>query len=154
MKDDLQKSDSCGLKSERKKILASSTCSLACLSTNLGAFCPMVVHLLSENRFSHIFPVPGGLPFLTVILTVKLARLVLCEYCADRIVLCSNTNALLLRWHCWPESSSPLCVFYPWSTPGYLWMMDRIPGGTSYYHISNIRMLKTRVLVPKSARVS
>ena len=28
-----------------------------------------------KNRFSHIFPVPGGLPFLTVILTVKLARL-------------------------------------------------------------------------------
>ena len=75
MKDDLQKSDSCGLKSERKKIPTSSTCSLACLSTNLGAFCPMVVHLPSENRFSHIFPAPGGLPFLTVILTVKLARL-------------------------------------------------------------------------------
>ena len=30
-----------------------------------------------KNRFSHIFPVPGGLPFLTVILTVKLARLLL-----------------------------------------------------------------------------
>ena len=29
-----------------------------------------------KNRFSHIFPVPGGLPFLTVILTVKLARLI------------------------------------------------------------------------------
>ena len=38
MKDDLQKSDSFGFESERKKILTSSTCSLACLSTNLGAF--------------------------------------------------------------------------------------------------------------------
>ena len=28
-----------------------------------------------KNWFSHIFPVPGGLPFLTVILTVKLAQL-------------------------------------------------------------------------------
>ena len=28
-----------------------------------------------KNRFSHIFPAPGGSPFLTVILTVKLARL-------------------------------------------------------------------------------
>ena len=75
MKDDLQKSDSCGLKSERKKILTSSTCSLACLSINLGAFCPMVVHLPSEKSILPYFPAPGGLPFLTVILTVKLARL-------------------------------------------------------------------------------
>ena len=75
MKDDLQKSDSCGLKSERKKILTSSTCSLACLSTNLGAFCPMVVHLPSEKSILPYFSGPRGLPFLTVILTVKLARL-------------------------------------------------------------------------------
>ena len=28
-----------------------------------------------KNQFSHIFPAPGGSPFLTVNLTVKLARL-------------------------------------------------------------------------------
>ena len=60
MKDDLQKSDSCGLKSERKKILTSSTCSLACLSTNLGAFCPMVVHLPSEKSILPYFSGPRG----------------------------------------------------------------------------------------------
>ena len=60
MKDDLQKSDSCGLKSERKKILTSSTCSLACLSSNLGAFCPMVVHLPSEKSILPYFSGPRG----------------------------------------------------------------------------------------------
>ena len=60
MKDDLQKSDSCGLKSERKKILTSSTCSLACLSSNLGAFCPMVVHLPSEKLILPYFSGPRG----------------------------------------------------------------------------------------------
>ena len=64
MKDDLQKSDSCGLKSERKKILTSSTCSLACLSTNLGAFCPMVVHLPSEKSILPYFSGPRGVAIL------------------------------------------------------------------------------------------
>ena len=64
MKDDLQKSDSCGLKSERKKILTSSTCSLACLSTNLGAFCPMVVHLPSEKSILLYFSGPRGVAIL------------------------------------------------------------------------------------------
>ena len=64
MKDDLQKSDSCGLKSERKKILTSSTCSLACLSTNLGAFCPMVVHLPSEKLILPYFSIPRGVAIL------------------------------------------------------------------------------------------
>ena len=64
MKDDLQKSDSCGLKSERKKILTSSTCSLACLSTNLGAFCPMVVHLPSEKLILPYFSGPRGVAIL------------------------------------------------------------------------------------------
>jgi len=64
MKDDLQKSDSCGLKSERKKILTSSTCSLACLSTNLGAFCPMVVHLPSEKSILPYFSSPRGVAIL------------------------------------------------------------------------------------------
>ena len=39
-------------------------------------FAPWWAFFPVKNRFSHIFPVPGGLPFLTVILTVKLARLV------------------------------------------------------------------------------
>ena len=64
MKDDLQKSDSCGLKSERKKILTSSTWSLACLSTNLGAFCPMVVHLPSEKLILPYFSGPRGVAIL------------------------------------------------------------------------------------------
>ena len=64
MKDDLQKSDSCGLKSERKKILTSSTCSLACLSSNLGAFCPMVVHLPSEKSILPYFSGPRGVAIL------------------------------------------------------------------------------------------
>ena len=64
MKDDLQKSDSSGLKSERKKILTSSTCSLACLSTNLGAFCPMVVHLPSEKSILPYFSGPRGVAIL------------------------------------------------------------------------------------------
>ena len=64
MKDDLQKSDSCGLKSERKKILTSSTCSLACLSTNLGAFCPKVVHLPSEKSILPYFSGPRGIAIL------------------------------------------------------------------------------------------
>ena len=60
MKDDLQKSDSCGLKSERKKILTSSTWSLTCLSTNLGAFFPMGVHLPSEKSILPYFSGPRG----------------------------------------------------------------------------------------------
>ena len=64
MKDDLQKSDSCGLKSERKKILTTSTWSLACLSTNLGAFCPMVVHLPSEKSILPYFSGPRGVAIL------------------------------------------------------------------------------------------
>ena len=64
MKDDLQKSDSCGLKSEREKILTSSSCSLACLSTNLGAFCPMAVHLPSEKSIFSYFSGPRGVAIL------------------------------------------------------------------------------------------
>ena len=75
MKDDLQKSDSCGLKVNVKKFWQ-------VLLVPWHVWAPIWVHFAPwwsifpvKNRFSHIFPVPGGLPFLTVILTVKLARL-------------------------------------------------------------------------------
>ena len=74
--DDLQKSDCYGLNSERKQSLTSSHGSLACVLLLLAVFLIMLVHFfLGQNRFSHIFPAPGGSPLLTVNLTVKLARL-------------------------------------------------------------------------------
>ena len=43
-----------------------------------------------KNRFSHIFPAPEGSPFLTVILTVKLARLVWVGAFWFRFLYCSR----------------------------------------------------------------
>ena len=82
---------------------------------------------------------------------------VLCEYCAHCIVLCSKHKCFVATLKLLPPCyfhTRVKCVFYSCSTPGYLWMRDLISGGTSYYHISNIWMLKTNVLVPMSARVS
>ena len=50
-----------------------------------------------KNRFSHIFPVPGGLPFLTVILTVKLARLLTSEQTKINPTEVSNKLSIGLR---------------------------------------------------------
>ena len=56
--------------------LTSSHGSLACVLLLLAVFLILLVHFfLGQNRFSHIFPAPGGSPLLTVNLTVKLARL-------------------------------------------------------------------------------
>ena len=60
MEDDIQKSDSYGLKSERP----TSTWSLACVSTNLDAFCPMGVHLPSEKLILPYFSGPRGVAIL------------------------------------------------------------------------------------------
>ena len=46
MEDDLWKSDSCGLDSERKKVLASSHGALACTLMDLGVFGSMGTHRL------------------------------------------------------------------------------------------------------------
>ena len=56
MEDDIQKSDSYGLKSERP----TSTWSLAYVSTNLDAFCPMGVHLPGEKSILPYFSSPRG----------------------------------------------------------------------------------------------
>ena len=49
------------LKVNVKKFWQVRTCSLACLSTNLGAFCPMVVHLPSEKSIlPYFFRSQGG----------------------------------------------------------------------------------------------
>ena len=55
-----------------------------------------------KNRFSHIFPVPGGLPFLTVILTVKLARLQKRpNFVAKKVEMSAKTKSLSPNpyWH-------------------------------------------------------
>ena len=52
-------------------------------SASTLAYVPMIFRYFNQypfiywvkNRISHIFPSPGGLPFLTVFLTIKLARL-------------------------------------------------------------------------------
>ena len=51
-----------------------------------------------KNRFSHIFPVPGGLPFLTVILTVKLARLLSLQH--YMLILTPCQPGLKMCWNC------------------------------------------------------
>ena len=49
MEDDLWKSDSCGLDSERKKVLASSHGALACTFMDLGVFGSVGTHFPSEK---------------------------------------------------------------------------------------------------------
>ena len=75
LQDDLQKSDSYNQVCERKKVLTSANDSLAHAFTNLCAFFPIVAHLPSAKSILPYFPASEGSPFLTVILTVKLARL-------------------------------------------------------------------------------
>ena len=62
--DDLQKSDSCGQVSERKKVLTRANDSLAHAFINLGAFCPMGVHLHSEKLLLPYFSGPRGVAIL------------------------------------------------------------------------------------------
>ena len=49
MEDDLWKSDTCGLDSERKKVLTSSPGPLACAFMDLGVFGSVGTHLPSEK---------------------------------------------------------------------------------------------------------
>ena len=55
MEDDLWKSDSCGLDSERKKVLASSHGALACTFMDLGVFGSVGTHFPSENLILSYF---------------------------------------------------------------------------------------------------
>ena len=55
MEDDLWKSDSCGLDSERKKVLASSHGALACTFMDLGVFGSVGTHFPSEKAILSYF---------------------------------------------------------------------------------------------------
>ena len=55
MEDDLWKSDSCGLDSERKKVLASSHGALACTLMDLGVFGSVRTHFPSEKSILPYF---------------------------------------------------------------------------------------------------
>ena len=67
MEDDLWKSDSCGLDSERKKVLASSHGALACTFMDLGVFGSVGTHFPSEklilSYFSSLSMVAVSVPF-------------------------------------------------------------------------------------------
>ena len=67
LEDDLWKSDSCGLDSERKKVLASSHGALACTFMDLGVFGSVGTHLPSEKLilpyFSSLSMVAVSVPF-------------------------------------------------------------------------------------------
>ena len=67
MEDDLWKSDSCGLDSERKKVLASSHGALACTFMDLGVFGSVGTHFPSEKSiisyFSSLSMVAVSVPF-------------------------------------------------------------------------------------------
>ena len=76
LEDDLWKSDSWGLDSERKKVLASSPGALACTLMDLGVFGSVVTHFLSEklilpyfSSLSKVFfqPQPQMVPFAFVV---------------------------------------------------------------------------------------
>ena len=60
MEDNLWKSDSCGLDSERKKVLASSPEALACTLMDLGVFGSVETHLPSEKLIFPYFSSPRG----------------------------------------------------------------------------------------------
>ena len=55
LEDDLWKSDSCGLDSERKKVLASSHGALACTVMDLGVFGSVGTHFPSEKLILSYF---------------------------------------------------------------------------------------------------
>ena len=59
MEDDLWKSDSCGLDSERKKVLASSPGALACTFMDLGVFRSMGTHFPREKVIPPYFSSPS-----------------------------------------------------------------------------------------------
>ena len=59
MEDDLRKSDSCGLVSERKKVLASSPGALACTFMDLGVFRSVGTHFSSEKVILPYFSSPS-----------------------------------------------------------------------------------------------
>ena len=64
MEDDLWKSDSCGLDSERKKVLASSHGALACTLMDLGVFGSVGTHFPSEKSILPYFSSPRGVAIL------------------------------------------------------------------------------------------
>ena len=55
--------------------MKSSVSTLACVPMIFRYFNQYLIIYWVKNRISHIFPSPGGVPFLTVILTIKPARL-------------------------------------------------------------------------------
>ena len=59
----------------RKVNMKSSVSTLACVTMIFRYFNQYLIIYWVKNRISHIFPSPGGVPFLTVILTIKPARL-------------------------------------------------------------------------------
>ena len=60
LEDDLWKSDSWGLDSERKKVLASSHGALACALMDLGVFGSVGTHFPSEKLILPYFSTPRG----------------------------------------------------------------------------------------------
>ena len=64
MEDDLWKSDSCGLDSERKKVLASSHGALACTFMDLGVFGSVGTHFPSEKLILPYFSSPSMVAIL------------------------------------------------------------------------------------------
>ena len=64
MEDDLWKSDSWGLDSERKQVLASSHGALACTFMDLGVFGSVGTHFPSEKSILPYFSSPRGVAIL------------------------------------------------------------------------------------------
>ena len=64
LEDDLWKSDSCGLDSERKKVLASSHGALACALMDLGVFGSVETHFPSEKLILPYFSSPSMVAIL------------------------------------------------------------------------------------------
>ena len=64
MEDDLWKSDTCGLDSERKKVLTSSPWPLACAFMDLGVFGSVETHIPSEKLILPYFSTPRGVAIL------------------------------------------------------------------------------------------
>ena len=64
LEDDLWKSDSCGLDSERKKVLASSHGALACALMDLGVFGSVGIHFPREKLILPYFSTPRGVAIL------------------------------------------------------------------------------------------
>ena len=64
LEDDLWKSDSWGLDSERKKVLASSHGALACALMDLGVFGSVEIHFPREKLILPYFSAPRGVAIL------------------------------------------------------------------------------------------